>query len=135
MRLPLLLLLGLLPCAPAVARAGEDWARLRLKMTPEETVAAIGQPLFRSAGKGFELWIYDQQAEALIFAGSLIGWTSPRQGAAGIRSTDIWRENPDRTAFPTFLSQLPAPRVRRPRVDPENATVSYVWLPDYRFGK
>ena len=127
-RLGLFLLLG-----PVLARGADGWTQLRLKMTPDETVAAIGEPLFRTAGRGFELWIYDNRAEALLFSGSLVGWTSPAASPAAGAGSDIWRDVPDGVEVPTFLSLLPAPKVRRMRVDRETGNAAYVWLPGFRF--
>lgn len=46
-------------------------------MTPAATFAALGKPLLRTAGRGFELWIYDHNAEVVFFRGPVIAWTAP----------------------------------------------------------
>src|SRR4051812_43734805 len=90
---------ALLALASGLASAAENWAQLKLGMTAEETLAALGRPTLRTTGRGFEIWIYDNGAEALLF-GSLIGWTTPASTSATTRSRDVWQENRGRGYFP-----------------------------------
>ena len=53
------------------------WNRLKPGMTPAEVSAAIGNPLLRSEGRGFILWIYDHQSEVIFHGGTVMGWTAP----------------------------------------------------------
>lgn len=46
-------------------------------MTRNETSAAIGHPLFKNRGHGFELWLYDGGAEVVCFRDTLVAWTPP----------------------------------------------------------
>lgn len=101
-RLAFLLLLS-----PGFVRGADSWAQLKIGMTAEETAAAIGKPLFRSEGRGFELWIYDHHAEVLFF-GSLIGWTTPGTDKAASQVVDVWQGNHGGVNAPTFLSAIPA---------------------------
>ena len=58
---------------PLAAQAAENWGRLKLGMSVEETIAALGQPLLRTAGRGFETWTYDKGGDVLLY-GSVIAW-------------------------------------------------------------
>lgn len=46
-------------------------------MSKDETAAVLGRPLLRTAGKGFELWIYNHGAEVVFYAGPVFAWTAP----------------------------------------------------------
>ena len=92
--------------APSFVRGANVWDHLKIGMTAEETAAVIGEPLFRSAGSGFELWIYDHHAE-VVFFGSLIGWTTPAAGQAIGHAVDVWQSNHGDSTGPTFLSAIP----------------------------
>ena len=105
-RLILWRLVFFLLLSPGFVRGADSWALLKIGMTAEETAAAIGEPLFRSAGRGFELWIYDQHAEVLFF-GSLIGWTTPGTEKVACKAVDVWQGNHNGANAPTFLSALP----------------------------
>jgi len=59
------------------AKAESGWTQLKAGMNYKETVAALGQPLLRSKGREFELWIYDRGAEVVCFRGSVVAWTAP----------------------------------------------------------
>jgi hypothetical protein len=111
-------LLLLLPCSGSAA---ENWEKLKLGMSVEETLAALGQPLIRTAGRGFETWTYDKGGDVLIY-GSLIGWTAPVSAKVAVRSQDIWRENRN-GPYLTFVSVLPRRPVLSPRRDDTVATV------------
>lgn len=60
------------------------WAKLKAGMTPIETKAALGDPLLKNRGRGFELWMYDSGAEVVCFLGVLVAWTGPE----GHRTSD-----------------------------------------------
>jgi hypothetical protein len=91
---------------PGFIRGGEGWAQLKIGMAETEAVAALGEPLMRLNGKGFEVWIYDNRAEALFY-GCLIGWTSPSTGQTMGQSVDIWQRQPGAADAPVFF--LPRP--------------------------
>lgn len=63
--------------AAAGASPRERWTQLKAGMTAEETAAAIGKPLIRTSGRGYELWIYDSCAEVLFQHGPVAAWTVP----------------------------------------------------------
>jgi hypothetical protein len=79
-------------------------------MAAEEAVAALGEPLLRTSGKGLELWIYDNQAEVLLY-GPVIGWTTPGSRQVPGRAVDIWQRQPGEVDAPVFL--LPRPSISR----------------------
>jgi len=122
--------------APALLRGKENWAQLKLGMTAEETLATLGRPILKSVGNGFEVWIYNNGSEVVLF-GSLIGWTAPSAAKLSERSSDIWSEDDSDEAPPTFLSLLPKPVTlgRAPKPKPAPATArprsEDVWLPMY----
>lgn len=131
-RLPLLLGL-LLALAPVATRGADAWARLKLGMTADETTAVLGAPLIRTAGHGFELWTYDNGAEALLF-GSLIGWTASGSASVAERSFDIWRARRADSSSPSFLGMLPRTNVTsttKRRNGPAAAPSEREWLPLY----
>lgn len=123
-------------------RAGEAWSQLKLGMTADETRTKLGNPMLRTSGKGFETWIYDRGAEAVLY-GSLIGWTSPaaanESGPAATsapRSVDIWSTADHSAERPlTFLSLLPQPPAPPPpkRVAPASPSLrpDDAWVPLY----
>jgi hypothetical protein len=126
---PAVLLLAILPCtAPTALRAGEDWTRLKIGMSPAEATRALGSPLIRTAGQGFEVWIYDSRAEA-VFYGPLVGWTAPHAADAPATVVDVWQETKGDPDGPRFFLPRPTPpkSVRRDApVDDDNK------LPYYR---
>jgi hypothetical protein len=92
--------------APGFIRGAEAWTRLKLGMSADDAVAVLGEPLIRATGKGFELWIYDHDAEALFY-GPLIGWTTPAGGENPVRSVDIWQPTRPGADQPVYF--LPRP--------------------------
>jgi hypothetical protein len=64
------LFLGLVP-----ALAAPDWTKIKEGMKAEEAVKQLGEPLFRSSARGFEVWIYDGRGEVLFSGGPLKAWT------------------------------------------------------------
>ena len=118
---------------PGFVRGADRWAQLKIGMTAYETAAVIGEPLFRSAGRGFELWIYDRHAEVLFF-GSLIGWTTPGTEKAASRVVDVWQDNHRGASAPTFLSAIPAWYPSKSIAHQRAVTLGdYERLPTYRF--
>jgi hypothetical protein len=62
-------------------RGADGWLNLKLGMSGSEVEAALGTPLVRSEGRGFEVWTYDDASE-VVFYGRMIAWTSPASSAA-----------------------------------------------------
>lgn len=75
---------------------------MREGITLEETAEALGQPLIRTYGRGFEVWIYDSRGE-VVFAGGerALGWSLPVP-------------NPESAARPVENDVLLKPVVRLP---------------------
>ena len=115
-RLVLLRLLPLLACLPVLAGGAERWADVKPGMSADETTTALGRPLIRNGGKGFELWIYDQGAE-VVFYGGVIAWTVPAGSKVPNSANEAWtfyQAAPDQVALP-FPKQrffLPVPALR-----------------------
>ena len=118
---------------PISSHAAENWGQLKLGMSVEQTIAALGQPLLRTAGRGFETWTYDKGGDVLIY-GSLIGWTAPAStqvtATVAARSKDIWSENRN-VPYLTFFSLLPSRNPPSPRRS--NADASSQSTSDYGF--
>ena len=76
-RSTLTLLAFLTLLSPAAASGMPGWSNLKLGMSPLQTASALSVPVLRSAGKGFDVWIYDNRSEVVFFGGSVIGWTAP----------------------------------------------------------
>ena len=53
------------------------WGSLRSGMTQAEVSAAIGIPILKSEGHGFNIWIYDHKSEVVFHRGTVMGWTAP----------------------------------------------------------
>ncbi|HWL15038.1 MAG TPA: hypothetical protein VNR00_05500 [Opitutus sp.] len=70
------LVLGIAGLANVSPAAG-GWPELKAGMTAQETAAALGEPLMRSQGRQFELWIYDSGAEVVCLRGVVVAWTAP----------------------------------------------------------
>jgi hypothetical protein len=98
-----LLLRWLLPacCLAAPLFGGADWSRLKLGLTQEQTTEALGKPLIRTYGRGFEVWIYDSHGEVLFAGGPATGWTHPVP-------------NPESASRPVERDVLIKPLVRLP---------------------
>ena len=80
-------------------------------MTAEQAMLQLGEPLLRSAGQGFEVWIYDHRAE-VVFYGLVVGWTAPGSAASVGKSVDIWQTRRGQySTEPVFLPR-PAPASR-----------------------
>jgi hypothetical protein len=107
-RNPLLLPAFLFLLLPGLARAADGWAQLKLGMTAEQAEAALGAPLFRNEGRGFELWIYDGRAEVVMYGG-VIAWTAPATSTAARSSPQTWeffQATPNRPRDPIPLRRI-----------------------------
>jgi hypothetical protein len=110
----------------------EGWAQLKIGMTADEAAEALGNPLLKTAGSGFELWIYDNNAEAVFYGGPLVGWTTPSKGKTAGHAVDVWQRKPGGTESPVFI--LPRPSRQPKRVDrlTGDSTDKIYKLPFYR---
>ncbi len=119
---------------PVGSQAAVDgWTRLKIGMTTDEAVTALGAPLQRNIGRGFELWTYDHQAEVLFY-GDVIGWTTPGEGGGARRSTDVWQLNQGRDDFLAVLRRLPPSRSLPAKPRPAApAPANLNWRPTLRF--
>ena len=88
-----------------------DWTRLKLGLTPEQTTEALGKPLIRTYGRGFEVWIYDSHGEVLFAGGPATGWSHPVP-------------NPESASRPVERDVLIKPLVRLPPLRSLNPTVA-----------
>lgn len=50
---------------------------MKTGLTTAETAAVLGEPLIKSHGRNFDLWLYDSGAEVLYLYGIVVAWTSP----------------------------------------------------------
>jgi len=124
----LFLLIALLP-GLGECRAAEGWAKLRLGMTATQAALTLGEPLVRTAGQGFELWIYDRHAE-VVFYGPLVGWTSPGTDARPGTAVDVWQTATAQSEGGHFF--LPRPAGRPPALRPDSPPSDGYLLPSYR---
>src|SRR5450432_1350905 len=120
-RVILLRLLLLVAFQPALAGGADRWAQIKAGMSSADTVKMLGEPLVRSQGKGFELWIYDRGAE-VVFYGDIIAWTAPAGSAAPASANESWaffQAAPDQIAlpFPKPRTFLPVPELASIRTD------------------
>ncbi len=102
----------------ASAKAESGWPQIKAGMNSGETVAALGQPLVRSKGREFELWIYDRGAEVVWFRGSVVAWTAP-EGVVAARGKQIDLSG---------LARQAAAKVARPKYVPRGE-VNYGYEP------
>ena len=98
-------------CSPSL-RGAEEWSRLKLGMTTDDASEVLGPPLLKTSGHGFELWIYDHNAEALFYGGPLVGWRTPSKPDLVGRTVDVWQNKSGNVDLPFFI--LPrSPFVRK----------------------
>lgn len=64
--------------------AAEGWSVIKSGMSRGEATSALGDPLFKNVGRGFEVWLYDGGAEVLCYRGVVVAWTTP----LGVESAD-----------------------------------------------
>lgn len=95
----LLLLLGLM--VPVLSRGAADWAKMKTGITPTQAAEALGQPLIRTYGRGFQVWIYDGFGEIIFGGGPALGWTQSSP-------------TPESLSRPVALDVLIRPVVRLP---------------------
>lgn len=77
------LLLGLSLGAPLWG--ARDWSRIKAGLTVEEAENALGQPLIRTYGRGFQVWIYDGRGEVIFGEGpGALGWSIPAPTAESL---------------------------------------------------
>lgn len=106
-----------------------DWSRMKFGLTAVETAACLGEPLMRTSGQGFEVWIYDAQAE-VIFYGAVVGWTSPRTAQGRGQSYDVWQEA--QTGPSTDAQILPRPPAITTNATPRRVTATQAKLAIFR---
>lgn len=99
----IVLLAGLLGLVSPACAAGAGWTHLKAGMAQAETFQLLGKPLIQTRGRGFEVWIYDNNAEAVFYRGPLVAWTAPTGGD----SASAQSPQEDISLQPAFLS---APR-------------------------
>lgn len=54
-----------------------DWSRIKTGITTAQATDALGKPLIRTYGRGFEVWIYDSCGEVVFGGGPALGWSMP----------------------------------------------------------
>ena len=91
------------------------WTKLRLGMSFAQADLTLGEPLIRTAGQGFEIGIYDRNAE-VVFYGPLVGWTSPGTDACPGAAVDVWQIATAQSEAGLFFP--PARSTARPPADP-----------------
>ncbi len=101
--------------ATSSLRGADGWAQLKVGMSADEATEALGLPLMKTSARGFDLWIYDNNAEALFFGGPLVGWTTPRDLKSVSRTVDVWQRTPGSTAPPSFILPRYTKRIERRR--------------------
>jgi len=118
---------GALLCAGDAEASSEGWLQLKAGMNRVETASALGAPLFKNLGRGFELWIYDGGAEVVCFQGAVVAWTPPA-GIPGVegRQVDVrpfFRRGEQQSSAATSavspavpLKLLPAREMRLPKL-------------------
>lgn len=109
-----LALICLLPL-PSLTAAGGPWTQLKLGMSAVQAANLLGDPVLRSAGRGFETWTYDDGAE-LVLHGTVVGWTAPASAGLRMRSQDVWLSRPAGRHYATLHAVLTDPA--RPVVAP-----------------
>lgn len=111
----------------------EDWTQLKVGMSPDEAMEFLGDPLMKTSGNGFELWIYDNNAEAVFYGGPLIGWTTPAKGKTKGKTVDVWQRKPGAPNTPSFVLPRATPyRTRGLDRRQDGASEGAYKLPLYR---
>lgn len=80
-----------------------DWSRVKTGITAAQTAEALGKPLIRTYGRGFEVWIYDSCGEVVFGGGPALGWSVPVP-------------NPESASRPIERDVLIKPVVRLPKL-------------------
>ena len=107
-------------CTTAVS-AADKWAGLKPGMTRGEAMAVLGTELVASSGRGFEIAIYDGQAEVVYLRGQVVAWTAPASSNAQPSPTNVWQ-------FEQVARARPAAATRRAEPARGNGAI----LPAYR---
>lgn len=115
-----LIMLGLLMPAGLCA---QEWEKLKPGMSRDEAAGFIGRALISSAGRGFEVAIYDHRAELVFLDGMLVTWTAPAASSAAPAPANTWRFEQEK-----FVPAPVAP-IRKPAASPVKRVIV---LPAYR---
>ena len=102
--------------------AADKWTSLKAGMTRSEATSVLGTELVASRGRGFEVAIYDGQAEVVYLRGQVVAWTAPASSKAAPSPANAWQFNQGTSA----RSHVAAPR--RVETRPGNGAI----LPAYR---
>lgn len=68
--------------------ASSAWERIEAGLSHAEVKGILGAPLVTSAGRGFEVWIYDAQREVVWMHGAVVAWTA-QDPALDARGRDL----------------------------------------------
>ncbi len=68
--------------------ASVAWERVEAGLSHAEVRRILGEPLMRSTGRGFEVWIYDAQREVVWMRGVVVAWTA-QDPTLDARGTDL----------------------------------------------
>ena len=71
--------------------AADKWSSLKAGMTRSEAMSVLGTELVASRGRGFEVAIYDGQAEVVYLRGQVVAWTAPASSKAAPAPADAWQ--------------------------------------------
>lgn len=96
---------GLALLFPA-ALAASGWEQLKPGMNRDEATNLLGAALITSAGRGFEVAVYDQRAELVYFEGKLVTWTAPLSSPAALPPVNTWQFN---QVWTRPMAPVPAP--------------------------
>jgi hypothetical protein len=88
---------------PLVGAAADPWVQLKAGMSRTEATEVLGAELFCAQGRGFEIAIYDQQAEVVFLNGQVVAWTAPGGKPPAPTAKVAWQ-----------FEQGPRPRVSLP---------------------
>jgi hypothetical protein len=93
----------LLVCLSTPLFGAADWSRIKSGVTAAQATDALGKPLIRTYGRGFEVWIYDSCGEVVFAGGPALGWSLPVP-------------NPESASRPVERDVLIKPLVRLPKL-------------------
>ncbi|HEY8994043.1 MAG TPA: hypothetical protein VIM71_05240 [Lacunisphaera sp.] len=102
-----------------------DWSRVKAGITAAQTAEALGKPLIRTYGRGFEVWIYDSCGEVVFGGGPALGWSMPVP-------------NPESASRPVERDVLIKPVVRLPTLrslTPQQTGPSELSETRFRYGR
>ncbi|MDP3069320.1 MAG: hypothetical protein Q8N18_03480 [Opitutaceae bacterium] len=100
--------------ASAMGAAAQSWDKLKPGMTPEQASAALGDHLFASRGRDFEIGIYDRKAEVVFLRGQLVAWTSPADQPAVPSPIDLLKFE-QQLRLGAAAPRVPVQRIAPPR--------------------